>query len=924
LTVPNRPWRREGAPPDIVGDRHRLLLIGMAAVGGACVIFAASRLAITASSGLLTPWWIDAAGAVAMAGIYLWYRAHPARRSGFAVHATAAVATGVLLVPIGYGMASTIWWLSLVAFGVVLLGRRREAWIWGVSIPVLVTAAALVERRVQIPGAAGEPETERVLARVVFVVVVVAVAGGFRKVANQRAAALHESEERFRVMADGTPALIWVAGPDRLCTYFNKAWLGFTGRTLAEEVGNGWAEGVHPDDRGRCLKVFEEAFGERRPFSVEYRLRRSDGEYRWVVDHGMPRFTADGSFAGFIGAAFDVNDRRTVENQLRDSEDRFRRLSDAAFEGIAITDRGTLVDGNRCLAEMLRCAPEGLIGRSALDFIAPEARDVVADHFRTGAEDTYEHTMVRADGSTFLAEVQGRSLPYGARTLRVTAIRDVSERRHTEETLRTQTAALESAADAIAITDSGGTIIWANQAFSALSGYSTAELVGENPRLLKSGVQDEAFYHSLWGTITDGRVWHGELVNRRKDGSLWQEEMTITPVPDEAGRIAHFIAIKRNVTEHRQLEEQLRHSQKMEAVGRLAGGVAHDFNNVLQAMVAQLALLRSSHSDASAMRSTIDELDQQVRRGASLTRQLLLFSRRETTRFERFDINDVIRDAAGMLRRLVRENIRLVVDPSPDELPAEADRAQLEQVLMNLAVNASDAMPTGGILTIRTGGREASVWFTVEDTGHGIPEAIRDRIFEPFFTTKGPSQGTGLGLSVVHGIVTKHGGTILFDSEAGRGTLFRVTLPRADMSRSDAATRMVGDTGGQAHAGRGERVLVVEDEPGAREGLAQVLTMLGYEATAVGTAREAAGLPAAPPFDLLLSDLLLPDAAGIDLVTFLRQRWPSARVILMSGYSENGAVREGVAAGLVRFLQKPFDMATLATEVRGALDESSA
>ncbi len=832
------PSDQGAAPPDIVGDRHRLLQIGMAAVAAACVVFAASRLAITVTSGALTPWWINAAGAIAIAGLYLWYRGRPETRSSVAAHGTALVATVVLLAPLAYGMSSTIWWLSLVGFAMVLLGRRPEALFWGIAIPILVAAATFAEPFVRFKGSIGEPPVERILARLVFVVIVVVLAGAFRRVANQRAAALRESEERFRLMADSTPALIWVTGPDRGCTYLNKAWLEFTGRTLADELGDGWAEGIHPEDRDRCLRLYEDAFAKRRSFTLEYRLRRFDGEYRWVVDTGEPRLSADGSFSGYIGAALDINDRRTMEETVRESEVRFRRLSDAAFEGIAITDAGRLVDVNARLGSILRCAPASLIGRSALDFIDPSAHEVVKEHFRSGSEDTYEHLMMRADGTRFAAEVQGRPLPYGGKTLRVTAIRDITERKRTEQTLRMQTAALESAADAIAITDPDGNIMWANQAFSSLTGYALPDLIGENPRILKSGAQSDAFYQDLWQTITSGRVWNGELVNKRKDGTLWQEEMTITPVPDETGRIAHFIAIKRNVTAHRQLEDQLLHSQKMEAVGRLAGGVAHDFNNVLQTMVAQLSLLRSAVGQTAGVSSSVAELEQQVRRGASLTRQLLLFSRRETTRPACFDMNELITDAAAMLRRLVRENIELVVDLAPHEILTVADRAQLEQVLMNLAVNASDAMPFGGTLTIRSGAADSKVWFSVGDTGHGIPEEIQDRIFEPFFTTKGPAQGTGLGLSVVHGIVTKHEGTVTFESEADRGTNFRVSLPRATPPGAEVEAPPV-ETDAGPQMGFGERVLVVEDEPGARDGLAQMLGILGYDVVAVGSGAEA-------------------------------------------------------------------------------------
>ncbi|OYW00574.1 MAG: hypothetical protein B7Z61_13250 [Acidobacteria bacterium 37-71-11] len=269
---------------------------------------------------------------------------------------------------------------------------------------------------------------------------------------------------------------------------------------------------------------------------------------------------------------------------------------------------------------------------------------------------------------------------------------------------------------------------------------------------------------------------------------------------------------------------------------------------------------------------------------------------------------------------MVRENISFRLDLAEAALAIRADRGQLDQVLMNLVVNAADAMPDGGILRVGTGrSADGSPWVSVSDTGCGIPEAIRDRVFEPFFTTKAPGKGTGIGLSVVRGIVEQHGGAIVLESGVGRGTTVRITLPAADTAAVPADGPASGDK--PLPRGRGERVLIVEDEQGAREGLAEILTSLGYTVFAAASGEDAQAVPAEPPFDLLLTDLMLPGMAGPDLAVEMVGRWPRLRVILMSGYTEDETLKRRIAAELVRFLQKPFNMTTLAREVRVALDE---
>jgi CheY-like chemotaxis protein len=306
-----------------------------------------------------------------------------------------------------------------------------------------------------------------------------------------------------------------------------------------------------------------------------------------------------------------------------------------------------------------------------------------------------------------------------------------------------------------------------------------------------------------------------------------------------------------------------------------------------------------------------------VKRGAALTRQLLLFSRQEARRLEPLDLNQVVRQFSQMMR-LVRENVWVSLELGETAIPVMGDRGQLEQVLMNLVVNAADAMPQGGRLTIRTRREKDDAVLEVMDTGTGMDDETQSRLFEPFFTTKDASKGTGLGLSVVHGIVTSHGGRVEAESLVGRGSTFRVVFPVA--VRPEVAPEPLGVIDrARLATGAGERILVVEDEAGAREGLEQVLTMLGYRVTAVGSGTEADSLPPEPGFDLLLTDYLLPDVFGTDLAVRLRERWPAVQVVLMSGYAEDEAVRQKISQGRLRFLQKPFDMATLAREVHDTL-----
>ncbi|MGZ5477540.1 MAG: hybrid sensor histidine kinase/response regulator [Thermoanaerobaculia bacterium] len=497
----------------------------------------------------------------------------------------------------------------------------------------------------------------------------------------------------------------------------------------------------------------------------------------------------------------------------------------------------------------------------------------------------------------------------------------ISARRESEEAHRRLSTVVEQASELIVITDTRGVIEYVNPRFERITGYTRAEALGQTPRLLKSGKQDAAFYKTLWSVITAGSVWHGHFINRRKDDSLYEEEATISPVRDNDGTITKFVAIKRDVTAEVALGDQLRHAQKIEAIGTLAGGVAHDFNNLLQAMLSIVQVLKRKSAESPRNVQNLTQLEKTIRRGSYLTRQLLLFARREIARREDLDLNQILGDLLAFLRRVMRANIRLTVEPGNVPLWISADRGQIEQVIMNLAVNAIDARPEGGALSIAAGRDEHAAWLKVSDTGTGIPKTIRDRIFEPFFTTKEVGKGTGLGLSVVHGIIVAHGGRIDAECPAKGGTTFRVELP---LQNPAAALNTAVPSEEDVPNGRGERVLLVEDDQAAREGLSAILEMLGYSVVAVGAGEEAVGIDEQVPFPVVLTDFMLPGIPGIEVVRRLRERWPGMKAILMSGYAAPGLIDAAVAANEVRFLQKPFDMADLARTLRAVLQPSDA
>ncbi|MFN8456032.1 MAG: response regulator [Anaerolineae bacterium] len=506
---------------------------------------------------------------------------------------------------------------------------------------------------------------------------------------------------------------------------------------------------------------------------------------------------------------------------------------------------------------------------------------------------------------------------------------------HTQQRL---SAAIEQAGEIILITDISGSIVYVNPAFEHITGYSKHEALGQKPSLVKSGRQDRSVYEQLWSTVMAGEVWRGRFVNRKKDGTLYTVNATIAPVRDEMGTIIGYVGVEQDVTHELSLEEQLRQSQKMEAVGRLAGGVAHDFNNLLTVIDGYSNLLLDRHHDpADPLHQDIEQIKRAGERASNLTRQLLAFSRKQILRPTVLDLNIVVIDMEKLLRRLLGEDITIHTHLEPTLGRIKADRGQLEQVIMNLAINARDAMPGGGQLSLETANVTLDELYTshkvevepgnyvvlaISDNGIGMSQETVNHIFEPFFTTKEQGKGTGLGLATVHGIIKQSGGHINVYSEVGQGTTFKIYLPPFQ-EVVPKHERMTGPTA----LPRGiETILVVEDEARVRELVSRVLRSSGYTVLEANNGGEALRLCAHQngSIQLLLTDVVMPGMNGRMLADRLKAAQPGLKVIYMSGYTDDAIIQHGVLDAGAIFIQKPFTTDALIRRVRETLDRQPA
>ena len=681
--------------------------------------------------------------------------------------------------------------------------------------------------------------------------------------------------------------------------------------------------------------------------NTEVIIRRQDGEDRWVLANAAPVRDTEQNVVGGIVVFSDITERKRAERELRESERFLQEIFDAIQDGISVlTPELEVVRVNRWMEHMY-AAQMPLVGKKCYqvyqqrDDPCPGCPSAMV--LSTGEPHTEPVPYTTPDGHQGWLELSAFPLKDvdGGVVGIIEYVKNISDRKRAEEERSRLAAAIEQSAESVMITDTAGTILYVNPAFERTSGYGLDQVIGESPRILQSGQHDQAFYRTLWETISSGRVWHGHLINRRRDGVLYTEEATISGVRDQAGEIVNYVAVKRDVTGELDLQERYRQSQKMEAVGRLAGGVAHDINNVLTAIQGYADLVLTS-LDAEFERERLPVQDmcadlmqvlEAADRAGSLIRQLLAFSRRQVLQPRVLDLNDLLTDMEKLLRPLIGEHIEIDVVCDPLLGNIRADPSQIEQVILNLAVNARDAMPQGGKLLFETSHAVldehyvrthpdarpgAHAVLAVSDTGVGMTDEVKDHLFEPFFTTKAEGKGSGLGLATVYGVVEQSGGHIEVETHLGAGSTFSVYLPLVDEPAVDSPIEGIseGPTTGT------ETILLAEDEASVRGLVERVLTRYGYTVLAARSPDEALliGTERAGQIDLLVTDLVMPGMSGGKLAEHVSALNPDVKTLYISGYTDDWVVQDEMLDAGAHFMQKPFSPRALAQKVRSILD----
>lgn len=701
-------------------------------------------------------------------------------------------------------------------------------------------------------------------------------------------------------------------------------------------------ERLHPDDFDKVTASIQKSVETLDEWTCTYRVMLPGVGVRWANGRARPERLADGSvlWHGFLS---DITETEAAHRALADSEANARFLIEHAPESLLVVDAecNRIVDLNTNACQLFGYSREELLDTIRVSLVPetqPDGRsradvgEALVQRALGGATVTDEITFVHQSGALLPTEVRVVRLPVTGRSLLRVSIMDIRERLESRRTLARLQLAIDSSLSGVALADPDGTLRYVNRAFLELWGYRTKDdVIG---RSALEFWQEPASAALVVQALAEQGHWSGDLRARRLDGEL--RIMTVnassirTGDGEDLGMLASFI----DVTESRHLQEVLTQSQKLESVGRLAGGVAHDFNNLLTVIKASLDLAYSELPEDSMARADLQEVARATDSAARLTQQLLAFSRKQTVAPTTLNLNNVVQRVSAMLQRLLGEDISLRTSTAHDLGNVLFDAGQAEQVLVNLAVNARDAMPMGGTLTIETRNvdrHEAMarshptaqpidyVLLTVTDTGQGMSDEVLAHAFEPFYTTKQPGKGTGLGLAVIHGVVTQNGGRIDVSSTEGQGTTFRIYLPRIE---SQAAESLVEQT--RPLPCGDERILLVEDDLGVRNLITRLLAQQGYRVHAFGDGESALKWLAqeSERIDLLLTDVIMPGMNGKQLAEAVCAIRPGTPVLFASGYTANVIEPHGVIGPAIPFLAKPFSAQDLAVMVRETLDQA--
>lgn len=666
----------------------------------------------------------------------------------------------------------------------------------------------------------------------------------------------------------------------------------------------------------------------------------TDPNELWMRSTFVCMLIAFGLYARFI-----MKRLERAEKSWQEVEERYQRLSEVTREGIILHDKGVLVDINFAFAKMLGYEIEEILGKNLLDIlILPGNRDIALKKAVAGYNKPYEILAQRKDGTVLPVEMESREVHYQDAIFGVTSIKDITERKKAEDILRESEekyrSLVENVPDIIYTIDKNGHFTSINEYGLKLLGYQQDELIGQHiVKVIHPDDVEMTLQVSEKAVFSKKQKPHDHMFRllTRDRRSIWIS-VNSRMIFDENGNFLQEQGVARDITEHKKLEEKFYQSQKLDAIGKLAGGVAHDFNNLLTVICGYTDIILSSLETDNTLRDAVQEIKQAGKRAALLIDQLLSFSRKQIRQPKVLNLNNLVMNTEKMLQRLIGDDIELVTFWDKDLWNIKADPGQMEQIILNLAINARDAMPEGGKLTIETGnvyldskynpllevnpGNYAMI--AISDTGSGMDQEVIPHIFEPFFTTKEKGKGTGLGLSTVYGIVKQSEGYIFAYSEVDKGTILKIYFPRLEEAQLEWAGETTNEESSIAeHFGGSETILLAEDDKLVCNFIKRILEKYGYIVLTAHNGEEA--LQTAKDYQknvqFLVTDVVMPKMSGKELAEKLTNHYPQMKVLFLSGYAENTIVHHGVLDEGINFLQKPFSTESLLRRIRKSLDD---
>jgi two-component system, cell cycle sensor histidine kinase and response regulator CckA len=764
-------------------------------------------------------------------------------------------------------------------------------------------------------------------------------------------AAQRKSETRYQNTLDGMMEGCHIINTDWRCTYVNAASVRQFRRAKEEVLGHSVTDSIPGIQNTEAFGALQRCMNERTSQHIECSLNSPDGTKRWY------EFSIQPIPEGIFVLTNDITKRKQTEESLRESESRYHALFMHMNQGVILLQAdGKVLDVNPAALSMLGLTKDELIGKipdhpdwevvHEDDSIFLREEYPMAVTLRTGTAanaamglwDPSRKSRIWMEVNATPLLLDGDNKPYQV----LITLHDITERKLAQAEQDRLAAAIEQTGEVVVIIDTNKIIQYANPAFETVTGYKREDAIGRQLPALIIDSQDEEFHRRFWDTLKSGKPWKGRLINRKKDGSLYTDEATVSPVLNASGAIVNYVCVTRDITEYlklqnekEKLQEQFLQMQKIESVGRLAGGIAHDFNNMLSVISGHTQMALETLDTANPLYVHLQEINMAALRSADLTRQLLAFARKQTIAPKVLNLNSTVGRSLSVMQRLIGEDIDLSWNPGRNLWPVRIDPAQIDQVLTNLAVNSRDAIEQHGKVAIETSNvviDEAYcsghrgfvpgeyVRLSFSDDGCGMDKEVIDHLFEPFFTTKEVGKGTGLGLATVYGIIRQNDGFIIIYSEPGRGTTLKIYLPRYSGEKTAAE-----ETGIRTEPPRGgiETILVVEDELSVLKLTKLMLEHMGYTVIAASAPSEALRLAEIHDGEihLLLVDVVMPEMTGRELSEKLSPLRPGLKTVFMSGYTADVIAHRGVLDEGVHFIQKPFSAKDLSAKMREVLED---